>query len=92
MGGHLDKLGRSLTAAVSSYNRAVGSLETRVLVSARRFAEMAVTDEELTAPGTVTDATRPLSAPELMEAVAEEREELPHLIAGDTRSRPARGA
>jgi DNA recombination protein RmuC len=92
MGGHLDKLGRSLTAAVSSYNRAVGSLETRVLVSARRFAEMAVTDEELTAPGTVTDATRPLSAPELMEAVAEEREELPHLVAGDTRSRPARGA
>jgi DNA recombination protein RmuC len=92
MGGHLDKLGRSLTAAVSSYNRAVGSLETRVLVSARRFAEMAVTDEELTAPGTVTDATRPLSAPELMEAVAEEREELPHHLAGDTRSRSARGA
>jgi DNA recombination protein RmuC len=92
MGGHLDKLGRSLTAAVSSYNRAVGTLETRVLVSARSFAAMAVTDEELTAPGTVTDATRPLSAPELMEAVAEEREELPHLVAGDTRSRSARGA
>lgn len=50
---HLDDVGRSLNAAVGHYNRAMGSLESRVLVSARRFSELAVTDEELPAPRAV---------------------------------------
>ena len=82
MGGHLDRLGRSLTAAVNSYNRSVGSLETRVLVSARRFSEMQVGGGKLTMPAVVTEAVRPLSAVELMEAVADERDPLPELDAG----------
>jgi DNA recombination protein RmuC len=82
MGGHLDRLGRSLTAAVNSYNRSVGSLETRVLVSARRFSEMQVGDGKLTMPAVVTEAVRPLSAVELMEAFADERDPLPELDAG----------
>lgn len=65
LSSHLDKLGRSLTGAVKSYNSAVGSLETRVLVSARRFQETGVTTATLASPGAVTDAVRPLSAPEL---------------------------
>jgi DNA recombination protein RmuC len=76
MAGHLDRLGRSLTASVSSYNRTVGSLETRVLVSTRRFQELQVTDQELTAPEPVTDAVRPLTAAELLDAVAERPEPL----------------
>jgi DNA recombination protein RmuC len=83
MGGHLDKLGRSLTAAVGSYNRAVGSLETRVLVSARKFNELEVGDADLSAPEVVSEAARPLTAAELLDAVALERAELPALTTVD---------
>lgn len=76
MGGHLDKLGRSLTAAVTSYNRAVGSLESRVLVSARKFTELEVSGEELASPDPVTEAARPLTAAELLDTVTDERPEL----------------
>jgi DNA recombination protein RmuC len=47
MGTHLENVGKGLDRAVESYNRAVGSMESRVMVSARKFAELgpAVTDE-----------------------------------------------
>lgn len=51
---HLDRVGRSLNGAVGHYNQAMGSLESRVLVSARRFSELSVTDDELPAPRPVT--------------------------------------
>lgn len=66
MGGHLDKVGRSLGAAVASYNQAVGSLESRVLVTARRFEEMEVSPEELAAPRPVDTVPRSPSAAELV--------------------------
>lgn len=71
MGAHLDKLGRSLTGAVGSYNAAVGSLESRVLVSARRLADLAVSDAPLPMPSGVTDGVRPLAAPELADRLRE---------------------
>ena len=40
--GHLDKLGRQLAGSVDHYNRAVGSLERKVLPGARRFTELGV--------------------------------------------------
>ncbi len=68
LGRHLDKVGRSLTASVGAYNQAVGTLETRVLVSARRLSALGVVDAELTAPDPVSETARPLSAPELVTA------------------------
>jgi DNA recombination protein RmuC len=68
LGRHMDKLGRSLTTSVAAYNATVGTLETRVLVSARKLSALGITDAELTAPGPVTDTARPLSAPELVSA------------------------
>jgi DNA recombination protein RmuC len=66
LGRHLDKVGRSLTSTVGAYNQAVGTLETRVLVSARKLSALGVVDAELTAPAAVTETARPLSAPELV--------------------------
>ncbi len=40
MSDHWMKMGRSLERAVDAYNSAMGSLETRVMVSARRFEEL----------------------------------------------------
>jgi len=40
MGDHWNKTGRALERAVEAYNSAVGSLESRVMVSARKFAEL----------------------------------------------------
>jgi DNA recombination protein RmuC len=66
LGRHVDKLGRSLTASVVAYNQAVGSLESRVLVTARRLSEYGVVAGDLPTPATATETTRPLSAPEMV--------------------------
>ncbi|WP_210438593.1 DNA recombination protein RmuC [Nocardioides xinjiangensis] len=65
MAGHLDRVGRSLNASVVAYNQAMGSLEGRVLVSARRFTELGVTTEHLEAPRQVETVPRSAAAPEL---------------------------
>ncbi len=43
--GHWTKVGKHMTQAVQSYNKAVGSFESRVLVSARRFQELGTSQE-----------------------------------------------
>jgi DNA recombination protein RmuC len=65
MGEHLDRLGRSLGRAVGDYNAAAGSLETRVLVTARRLHGLGVVADTLPAPRGLDEGPRPLSAPEL---------------------------
>ena len=44
---HLAQAGHGLERAVSSYNDAVAGIETRVMVSARRLADLGVTSESL---------------------------------------------
>jgi DNA recombination protein RmuC len=70
LGDHVGRLGGSLAGAVTAYNRAVGSLESRVLVSARKLAEMGVSDDELAAPPQIELAPRQPQAPELVDGAA----------------------
>ena len=56
---HLDKIGRSLEAAIRGYNGAVGSYEGTVLPGARRLAELgAKGNKDLSAPATTETAPR----------------------------------
>ena len=69
MGKHIDKLGRSLSGAVGDYNRTVSSLESRVLVTARRMIDLKVVEptDGLEPPAQITEVTRSTQAPELTE-------------------------
>jgi DNA recombination protein RmuC len=67
---HVDRLGKALGNTVSTYNQTVGSLESRVLVSARRFSQLELVDAELEPPSPVEETPRALSAPELVAEIA----------------------
>ncbi len=47
MGKHWSAVGRSLEGAVEAYNRAVGSFESRVFVTARKFSQLGATQSSL---------------------------------------------
>lgn len=67
MGGHLARLGRALGQATGAYNAAVGSMESRVLVTARKLRELqAGSDKEIEPLEPVAEAPRRLAAPELV--------------------------
>lgn len=69
LGRHTSDLGGSLRRSVESYNALVGSLESRVLVTARRMSSLELTQDELPTPPTVQEAPRPLTAAELIDEV-----------------------
>lgn len=68
MGGHLEQVGRSLNKSVESYNKAVGTLESRVLVTARKFQDLeaATSGLEIEPLVPVEQIARTLQAPELL--------------------------
>jgi DNA recombination protein RmuC len=63
LAGHFAKLGGNLDSAVSAYNTALGSLELRVLVTARKIAELgARSDKEIQIQEPIDARPRELSA------------------------------
>ena len=62
--GHFAKVGRSLDTAVGAYNQALGSLEQRLLVTARKFPEHGVSAPEIADTPQIERTPLTLSAPE----------------------------
>jgi len=65
---HWGKVGQRLNQAVDAYNSSVGTLERRVLPSARKFRDLkaVAADREIEPLGPLTQETRPLTAPEML--------------------------
>lgn len=81
-GTHLSRMGSSLRRTVESYNALVGTLESRVLVTARRLRDLGVGEAPLSDLGAVETAPRPLTAAELLDTVSAEDARPPLLVPG----------
>jgi DNA recombination protein RmuC len=65
LGAHFDDLAKGLTRAVDAYNSTVGTLESRVLVTARRFKDLGIAaNEPIPELSPVDQTPRALQAPE----------------------------
>ena len=67
LGAHSSRLGRSLQKAVEDYNAVVGTLERRVLVTARKITDLDLTDDQLAVVEPIAATVRPLTATELLD-------------------------
>ena len=67
MGNRFDKLGRALRTSVNAYNETIATVEGTVLVGARRFRDLKVSDAELGGLTSVDEPVRQIQAPELVE-------------------------
>jgi DNA recombination protein RmuC len=67
MAEHFEEVARGLTRSVDAYNRAIGSLESRVLVTARRLKEKGIpAPEEMPELEVIDHTARAIGAPELV--------------------------
>jgi DNA recombination protein RmuC len=67
LGSRTSKLGGTLHRAVEDYNALVGTLERRVLVTARRMRDLDLTDVPLSPPDVIESTPRALTAVELLD-------------------------
>ncbi|HEX2168576.1 MAG TPA: DNA recombination protein RmuC [Longimicrobiales bacterium] len=85
MAHHFSDMRRALDRTVTSYNKAVSSLETRVLPSARKFRDLgAVTTDEIPQLESVDQQARSIQAPELAAIVSRDEEPAPPVRAIQT--------
>jgi DNA recombination protein RmuC len=74
---HFSKVGRALDTAMGAYNQATGSLERRLLVTARKFEQHGAASGELPPVEPLDKSSLPLTATELTRAESVQSELLP---------------
>jgi DNA recombination protein RmuC len=67
LGSHVSSMGQSLARSVEHYNKFVGTLEARVMVTARRLHEIGIASDSEQPLEPLEAAPRSLSAPELLD-------------------------
>lgn len=69
MGDHVGRVGKAIGDSVARYNDLVGSLDTRVMVTARKFKELGAADAgvEIKPAAQIDAAPRPLAPPDQLE-------------------------
>jgi DNA recombination protein RmuC len=67
LGNRFDKLGRALRSSVNAYNETIATVEGTVLVRARRFRDLKVSEKELPGPTQIDDTVRQIQATELVD-------------------------
>ena len=72
LGGHISTLGKSIESVTKNFNSTISSLESRVLVSARKLNELGIVGDPLEQPKMVEGSINPLSKAELVESAQEE--------------------
>src|SRR5699024_10571953 len=70
MTGHLAKVGRSLDSSVAAFNESVGSLQSRVMVTARKFEDLGLTATQLDDVEQLTRRARTLEDSEIADRAA----------------------
>src|SRR5690606_27130645 len=80
LSAHFERLGASISSAVNNYNNLIGSMESRVLVTARKISELgARSDKQVKEASTIDVQTRALAALKQREAEAK-----PHYLTDQT--------
>jgi DNA recombination protein RmuC len=67
MGNRFDKLGRALRTSVNAYNETIATVEGTVLVRARKFRDLKVSEKELESLSPVDEPVRQIQAAELVD-------------------------
>jgi DNA recombination protein RmuC len=92
MATRLDGVGRAIGRSVTEYNKLVGTVETRVLVSGRKMANLSVADSPLPDVDRVTETPRDLKPGAWPDHTSEELAAIaaaPDLVDPQTESHPA---
>jgi DNA recombination protein RmuC len=85
LGNRFDKLGRMLRGSVNAYNETIATVEGTVLVRARKFRDLKVSEKDLRALSQIDEPVRQIQAAELIEDAVQVKP----IVGRGSRRRPA---